>query len=206
MCNDMHLSLSSYSSVGRHIMLVTDSVKKAAQGWQNNPGEMVKDIAVSFIAGQGIYWVLGYDQFGFFMNPVKQVGRGDAIAGKVAARLPKTAVVAWVAKATEILSDALRIKLEGEAYRRHGVTPDFVATAVSSPLWQMLEVSEKTMGAILHPERVTTPEGVKLSLACIYGNLFRYTLDAAYSYQGDKIKYVVGRGLDSVLRFPARRR
>ena len=48
----------------------------AVNGWTHNPLVMVSKIAFSFLFGQAIFWIFGYDQIGIFMNPKKELGLG----------------------------------------------------------------------------------------------------------------------------------
>ena len=177
------------------------SLTQARNGWKNHPEEMAVKLGLSFIFGQGIFWVIGFDQLGLFMDPKIQLGLGQTIAAKVYRYLPATATVAWTIKALEILADAGKMPIEGAAYRRCGIVPDVVACAVTQPLWSLIEMLEKTAGVILHPERVTHPEQVQLSLGCIYGSLFRYALagglyrygNSVYGYLGEPIARRVRR-------------
>lgn len=157
-------------------MFIVSSLKHAANGWRTNPARMVAQIIVSGIVGQGIFWHFGYDQLGVAMDPKKQFGLGEVVAMKVYPHLPHTPAMAWSIKGVEIVTDFIRGPVEGALYMRSGITPDAVANVFTQPLWSTLEAAEKTVGAIVRPERVTTPEGVQLSLACIYGNIFRLLL------------------------------
>lgn len=162
-------------------------LKTAKKGWKNEPKEMLSKLAFSAVAGQGLFWRLGYDQLGLFMNPKAQMGLGQQIAEKVYEHLPKTDSVAWTIKAVEIATDAGKMPLEGALYAKYGYAPDVVAALVTQPLWSALETGEKITGSLLHPERVTTPDGVKLSLSCIYGSLFRYGLSAILLMYGPSL-------------------
>ena len=144
--------------------------------WRTNPRDMIARAVVSALIGQGIFWRFGYDQLGIGMDPKVQLGRGVQLADRVAEILPETATVAWSLKVIEIIADAGKMPLEGAALARHGLVPDVVAFLVPQPLWSLIETFEKLVGAVKHPERVNTPEQIRLSLGCIFGSMFRYML------------------------------
>ena len=154
-------------------MFIDSNVKLAVNGRRNDPVRMIAQIIVSGIVGQGIFWNFGYDQLGVAMDPKKEFGLGELVASKVYPHLPHTDAMAWTVKVIEIATDFARGPIEGALYVRTGITPDAVANLFTQPLWSTAEAAEKTIGAIIRPERVATQEGVELSLACIYGSLFR---------------------------------
>lgn len=172
------------------------SLRQARIAWREDPVKMGSKIVVGFAVGQGVFWLIGYDQLGLFMDTKKQFGIGAEIAEAVARRLPEGTAVYVTVKALEIITDALRIPIEGAVYRRYQFAPDIVATIVTQPLWTTLEVAEKTAGVFLHPERVTDPKQLLVSIACIYGNLFRYVLAAVIWKKGDAIYRIIGGPLE----------
>jgi hypothetical protein len=151
----------------------------------------------SFIVGQGVFWKLGYDQIGLFMKPKVQLGKGQQIADYIARRLPPDEKVAWTLKVVEVLTDLGKAPLEGALYKKHGYAPDAVATLATQPLWSVLEAIEKATGAALHPERVNTPEQIRVSIGCIYGSLFRYAQVAALWAIGPQLYKAIGQPLES---------
>lgn len=146
---------------------------------------MFRKLITSFAVGQGLFWTFGYDQLGLFMNPKKQFGLGQKLARSVAKYLPATPRVTWLVKLVEIATDFGKMPLEGEVYKRYGICPDVVACAATQPLWSLAEGIEKSLGVVLHPERVNTKQQLEVSLACIYGSIFRYGQAAALLYVGD---------------------
>lgn len=157
-------------------MLFLKSLRQGFMGWRENPFRMIAQLVTSAIVGQALFWRVGYDQLGIAMDPKREFGAGIKIADKVANRLPNTVQTAWTIKAVEILADLGKMPIEGQAYVRHGITPDVVACVITQPLWSGIEAAEKTVGVITHPERVNTPEQIRLSIACIYGSVVRYGL------------------------------
>lgn len=157
-------------------MMLKRNVLWSLREWREHPMRMVARAIVSLLVGQGIFWKFGYDQLGIGMDPKVQLGTGVKLADRAANWLPETARVAWTLKAIEIVADAGKMPLEGKAFARHGIVPDVVAFLVTQPLWSLIEALEKLVGAVRHPERVTTPEQIRLSIACIFGNCFRYVL------------------------------
>jgi hypothetical protein len=136
------------------------------------------NIATSFLAGQAIFFIFGYDQWGLFMRPKVQLGFGQKVAHWAYDRLPHTSSFAWILKAVEIAADAGKMPIEGALFSRRGVVPDGLAALVTQPLFSGIETAEKVLGAALHPERVAEPYQMRMSLGCIYGSLFRYGLTA----------------------------
>jgi hypothetical protein len=169
---------------GRQVM---QGLRQAASGWRQDPAKMAGKIGASFVVGQMIFWLIGSDQIGFFMDPKKRFGIGLRIGRAVNRRLPQTAIAAWTVKVIEVLTDAARMPIEGALYRRHGIVPDAVAAAVTQPAWTAFEVAEKVSGVVLHPERINTPFQVEQSLANIYGSLFRYAQSAVLWYAGQAV-------------------
>lgn len=186
-------------------MLLPRSVMQSVDGWRTNPIRMVAQLITSFIIGQGIFWHFGYDQLGIGMDPKKQFGAGIKIAEKVADKLPGTARAAWVIKFVEILCDLGKMPLEGRAFAKHGIVPDVVAAAVTQPTWSGIEAAEKTLGVIMHPERVNTPEQIKLSLGCIYGSVFRYVLGSIVIVVGGHINRLLTNPIEQLLRLLLKR-
>jgi hypothetical protein len=180
--------------------LVRRTLRRAWDGWRQRPGEMAIKLGLSALLGQGVFWLLGYDQLGFFMSPMKEFGLGHGIANHVADWLPTGQAVVWIVKGVEISTDAARIFIEGKLYLKRGYVPDVVATLATSPLWQCYEVAEKLSGVLLHPERLNTRDQLVVSLACIYGNLFRYGLDAVLWFWGDDIYMGVRKGAPRLVR------
>jgi len=172
----------------------------AAYGWMADPIAMVSKIIFSFIFGQLIFWLLGYDQFGLFMKTVKEFGVGQKIANYIAQRLPLNALVCWIVKAVEILTDAGKIPIEGLLYLKIGFVPDALATLVTQPAWSTFETAEKITGAIVNSKAVTTPKQLRVSLACIYGSLFRYLLAGLLWVFGIGLYQEVGLPIEAALR------
>lgn len=137
---------------------------------------MIARAIVSALIGQGIFWRFGYDQLGIAMNPKRQFGVGIKVADVAARRLPSNAPMAWSLKVIEIIADAGKMPLEGKAIAKHGIVPDVVAFLIPQPWWSFFETSEKLIGVMVHPERVNTPEQIRLSIGCIFGSCFRYLL------------------------------
>jgi hypothetical protein len=99
----------------------------------------------------------------------------------------------------------VRIPLEGALYRRQGFTPDILATLFTQPLWTCYEVGEKITGVFVRPELMGTSGQIILSMACVYGNLFRYILDVIYLKKGDVIYRHTGLYVERPIRHLARR-
>lgn len=149
---------------------------------------MFRKLVTSFVVGQGVFWTLGYDQLGLFMNPKKQFGLGQRIAKSIAKRLPSNQKMIWFVKLLEIGTDFGKMPLEGAVYKKYGICPDVVACATTQPFWSLAEGLEKTLGVVLHPERVNNKKQLEVSLACIYGSLFRYGQSAALLYAGSRME------------------
>lgn len=167
--------------------------RAAIHNWPRHPGEMAIKIGMSLVLGQGIFWVFGSDQLGFFMDPKLEFGVGERIAGWVVPHLPPGAVTAWTLKVIEILTDGLRAITEGAVYHQHQMAPDGVAAFFTPGIWTgIYEVGEKITGVIVHPERVDTAASMRLSVSNIYGSVFRYAMAAAmYKYGGRLYDYVI---------------
>lgn len=174
--------------------LLRRCVMSALDGWQHEPAEMAVKLELSAVCGQGVFWLLGYDQLGFFMKPRWEFGTGRWVARRVRRHLPAGAAVAWTVKAVELSTDALRAFTEAKVYERHRMTPDVMTAFLTPGLWTLgYEVPEKLLGVLLHPERVNRPDQVELSLACIYGSLFRYAQALALYYAGDALYAKLGQ-------------
>lgn len=186
-------------------MRVFANLKSGWRGWHENPIRMVAQLLVSFVIGQGIFWRFGYDQLGIAMNPKQEFGTGVKLAEQIDARLPSHPAVAWALKLVEIFADFGKMPLEGAAYARHGLVPDVVAAGVTQPLWSAIEGVEKTLGAVMHPERVDTPEQRRLSIGCIYGSLFRYLLASVVIMTGTYLNKFLTDPVERLLRFVLRR-
>lgn len=186
-------------------MLLVRSLTQSVAGWRQNPFRMLAQLIVSTIVGQALFWRVGYDQLGIGMDPKREFGVGSKLADKVASRLPNNATTAWVLKVIEILTDLGKMPIEGKAYARHGITPDVVACAVTQPAWSAIEAVEKTRGAIVYPERVNTPEQIRLSLACIYGSLVRYALGFLVIATGKYLNRWLTDPIEKLLRLVFRR-
>lgn len=182
-------------------MLLLRSVRQSYQGWRENPFRMIAQLVTSTIVGQALFWRIGYDQLGIAMDPKREFGVGAKLADKVASQLPDTARTAWTIKTVEILADLGKMPIEGQAYARHGITPDVVACAVTQPLWSGIEAVEKTVGVLTHPERVNTPEQIRLSLACIYGSLVRYGLGFFVIATGKYLNRWLTNPIERLIRF-----
>lgn len=181
-------------------MYVISGLKQAVAGWRENPFRMVAQLVASTIVGQAVFWRIGYDQLGVAMDPKREFGVGGRIADTVARRLPQTPAVAWTLKFLEITTDLGKMPIEGVAYARHGIVPDVVACVVTQPLWSGIEAIEKTLGTVTHPERVNTPEQIRLSLACIYGSLFRYGLGVGVIVFGAHLNRWLTNPIERLLR------
>ena len=173
---------------------------KLINQWHANPEGMASRVITSAIVGQGVFWLLGSDQIGLFMNPKLRMGRGPSIGRFVYSRLPHTKTTARTVKVIEILTDASRAPLEGALYRRHGITPDAIATLVTQPLWSLIEAAEKIAGVVIHPERLEDDEQVIQSLANIYGNVFRWGLTGAIWAAASPINRRVSKPIEAKLR------
>lgn len=154
---------------------------------------MVVKVLFSFAFGQAIFWRFGYDQIGIMMQPKVQLGFGQRLAEWVYDRIPHTTQAAWTLKALEILTDAGKIPIEGAIFRKHGFAPDALAVAATQPLFSAIETAEKIAGAALYPQRVHTPEQMKVSIGCIYGSVFRYAMTAVLWKIGPKTYNIFGR-------------
>ncbi|MFA5197207.1 MAG: hypothetical protein WC437_02170 [Patescibacteria group bacterium] len=179
--------------------IIIQSLKMARRGWKANPNEMLTKIIFSGIVGQGVFWLIGYDQLGTFMNPKVRMGFGRNVAEEAYKRIPHTPTMAWIIKITEILADAGKIPIEGAVYRKHGFTPDAVAALVTQPLWSTIETTEKFTGAVMHPERVSEPDQVKNSIGCIYGSFFRYLQAGVLLFTGIWIYRIIGKPMETGL-------
>jgi hypothetical protein len=181
-------------------MFIVSNVKLAAKGWRENPVRMVAQIIVSSAVGQGIFWRIGYDQLGVAMDPKKQFGVGEAIAEWAYPHLPHTATMAWTLKGLEVMTDFARGPAEGALYGDVGITPDGLANLFTQPLWSTMESVEKLIGAVVKPERVVAPEGVKLSIACIYGSIFRLALTVALFLVRKQLNRYGTRNIERLIR------
>ena len=176
-------------------------VPVALRGWKEQPAEMSAKLVLSAAFGQGVFWVIGHDQLGLFMDPKAQFGVGRKVAECALVHLPQDETAAWVYKVVEISTDALRGVTEHWVYARHQMAPDVVAALLTPPLWTCgYEVSEKILGTILHPERVVTPDGIRLSVANTYGNLFRIAQDATMLATGGWLYDTFGHPLANLFR------
>jgi len=153
---------------------IFQGVKKAYYGWREDWVKMVAAILTSFVIGQAVFWLIGYDQLGIAMRPFFETGIGQAIGEKVTDRLPINETTAWTVKFLEVGTDAGRIWTEGETYLKYGICPDGLAAVVTQPLWSTIEVAEKVRGVAVNQEAMGTRDQIQLSISCIYGNLFRY--------------------------------
>jgi hypothetical protein len=181
--------------------MIVGDVKAAIQLWKLEPAKATSQLATSAIVGQGIFWTLGYDQLGLFMNPKKQFGNGQAVASWLAPRIPLSTRSAWIIKGVEVLTDLSRGPAEAALMRRHGFTPDAVAWLVTQPLFSaVIETVEKIFGVFVHPERVVTQEQMELSLACIYGSLFRLIQTALLYSFGNVINRVLTKPIERFVR------
>jgi len=182
-------------------------LRQAKQGWKENPARMASQIVVSFVVGgQAVWWIIGSDQLGFFMDPKWRFGIGPAVGQLVYTWLPHTAQIAWGIKALEITTDALRVLTDGAVYRRHGISTDVVVTAVTPTLWiWVYEVSEKLVGVFLYSGRVEDPAQVIQSLANIYGNLVRFGIAIPQLLYGEAINRVATDRLERGIKYVARK-
>lgn len=182
-------------------MFIVSNVKLAIDGWRTDPVRMIAQIPASFVVGQALFWPFGYDQLGLFMNPLVEFGNGERVAAAIYPLLPHTDMTAWTLKVIEILTDFARGPLEGVSYARHGLTPDALANVFTQPLFSTLEALEKLLGATIHPERVTTEAGTKLSLACIFGSLFRMGITVLIIVFGRYINYYLTRNIERAIHW-----
>lgn len=148
-------------------------VMKALSGWWTDPLKMVATLIVAAIVGQGIGWIFGSDQIGFFMRIQFRVGAGVSFGQWLAGILPATTSTGWAVKLLEIAFDTLRIPVEAAVFFRHGFVPDVVATAVTQPLWTIIEVSEKIAGIAVNSRAIGTRPQIESSIISIYGSTFR---------------------------------
>jgi hypothetical protein len=179
--------------------LLVQNLKAARTGWKTNPQLMITNILLSFLFGQLIFEFLGYDQLGIFQHLGVQMGLGQKFAAWFYGFIPHVVWVAWLIKVVEILTDALKMPIEGRLYRRQGLVPDVVAAAVTQPLWSGIEASEKLLGAILYPALVAHPDKILVSLGCIYGSCFRDLLAGMLWVCGNQIHKRIGRPIESGL-------
>jgi hypothetical protein len=175
-------------------------LRRARADWREDPIKTVSKIIFSFIIGQGVFNVFGYDQLGWFMRPHAKLGFGKTVSQEVYDRIPHTATTAWAIKVIEILMDATKIPIEGLVYLRFGFVSDGVAAAVSQPAWSSLETAEKAVGAALHPERVVEPDQVMNSIGCIYGSFFRIFQAIITLLLGRKLYRLIGSPIEFGLR------
>jgi hypothetical protein len=175
-------------------------VEYSVHGWTTNPAAMITKILFSFLFGQAIFWIIGYDQFGLFMDPKKQLGFGQRIAEWVANKLNRTNTLAWTVKIIEIITDAGKIVTEGFLYIRSGFAPDALAVLVTQPLFSTIETAEKITGAIVNPQKVNTDDQLKLSIGCIYGSLFRYFMAGFLWVFGTGIYQFLGLPVETIIR------
>lgn len=166
---------------------IVPNAELSVERWREDPARQLGKVALSAAAGQGVFWSIGYDQLGMLMDTKVQLGFGRRVADAVYTRLPQSPATPWVVKAMEIAMDASKIPVEGALCHRHGVVPDGVAALVSQPLWSVLETAEKLAGALAHPERVTQPEAVKVSIGCIYGTSVRHVASILILLAGNSI-------------------
>lgn len=167
-------------------------VSLAIRRWDNDPRATVLDIAVSAI-GQLWFWTGGQDFIGIGMNPKWLPGMGHKLAPRIQRHLPDKAATAWMLKFIEIASDATKMPIEGRLYRQVGIVPDVVGAALTQPLWSGIEVTEKLIGVIRHPERINTPQQIADSLSSIYGTWTRNILSLLFFRYGRQLRNKLGR-------------
>lgn len=175
-------------------------VRYAIHGWGTDPISMIVKIIFSFVFGQAIFWIIGYDQFGLFMDPKKQLGFGQRIAERIVGKLHQTAVLSWTVKLVEIITDAGKIATEGFLYIRSGFAPDALAVLITQPFFSTIETAEKITGAIVNPQRVNTKDQLRLSIGCIYGSLFRYVMAGFLWIFGTGIYRFLGLPVEVIIR------
>lgn len=180
-------------------MLVAN-LRLAAYGWRNDPIRMTSQVAASFVIGQAIFWKIGYDQVGVGMKPKKQFGLGQKVSDWAIDNLSHDLQTAIALKVVEVLTDLGKAPLEAACYRRHGLTPDAVACLFTQPAWSIAEALEKAVSAAIYPRRLTEPEQIGLSAACIYGSLFRYIQSGILLLIGIKVNRLVARPIEAALR------
>jgi len=182
--------------VGILYPFVRMGVQKAIDGWKENKARMVAKIIMSLIFGQFLFWFLGYDQIGFFMKHIWQVGLGQNIGDWVASQVPNTPTVGWYFKVGEIIADFGKVPIEGLTYLRFGYVPDVIAGTVTQPLWSVIETAEKITGAVTNWRLVGTTEQIKVSVGCIYGSAFRYVICGGFWLIGDRLYNWVGMPIE----------
>lgn len=167
--------------------------------WKTDPFRMLADVLVSTVYGQGIFWTIGQDYIGVYMNPKLKPGLGHRLARLIKRQLPDNDALAWALKLIEIGLDATKIPVEGRLYAELGVIPDGWAALVTQPGWSYIEVVEKTSGILLYPDRVTVPGNVEDSISSIYGTLVRHLGSAILWRYGPAIRTKLGDRIETGL-------
>lgn len=180
-------------------MLVAN-LRVAADGWRQDPLKMTAQITASALVGQAIFWNWGYDQLGVGMNPKVQFGFGQKVSSWAVDNLTHDLQTAATLKAIEVLTDLGKAPLGAACYARHGLTADAVACLFTQPLWSVIEAVEKAASAVAYPRRLVEPEQIGLSVACIYGSLFRYGQLAGLLVLGSTVNRLVARPIEAGLR------
>ncbi|HET6622800.1 MAG TPA: hypothetical protein VFG56_02595 [Candidatus Saccharimonadales bacterium] len=180
-------------------MLVAN-FRLAVNGWRDDPIKMTARLTASALIGQTIFWKFGYDQLGVGMRPQKEFGQGRRVAAWAATKLTLDLQTAVALKVVEVLTDFGKGPLEAACYRRCGVVPDALAFVVTQPLWSTFEAFEKSVSAVSDPRRLATPEQIELSLACIYGSLFRYGQAAILLLVGKRVNRLIVRPIEAAIR------
>jgi hypothetical protein len=181
------------------IYFIEQGIRYSIQGWASDPVAMISKIIFSFIFGQAIFWIIGYDQFGLFMDPKKQLGFGQKVAKRLQSNIPLKPSTSWLIKVLEIVTDAGKIPIEGLLYIRYGFVPDALAATITQPLFSTIETAEKISGAIISPKKVNTSEQIRLSIGCIYGSLFRYLMAGLLWIFGTALYALVGIPIESII-------
>jgi len=149
-----------------------DNLKSAHLSWRTKPLQTAQKIGQSAY-GQLFFWTVGQDFIGVGMDKKWGPGFGHVLARRITRHLPQTVQAAWIIKFIEIASDATKMPIEGLLYQRDGVVPDAVSAAATQPLFSAVEVIEKIIGIIRHPERVHNQNQVEDSVSSIYGTWTR---------------------------------
>lgn len=161
---------------------------------------MVSRVAASFIIGQGVSWIFGYDQLGLSMEPKKEFGYGRRVSRWAQDNLEPEIEAVISLKLIEVTTELLKARLEAQCYARHGIVPDAVACAFSQPLWSYMEAGEKAVSALARPYRTVEQDAVGLCIACTYGSLFRCGQAIVVLVIGDQINRVLSKPIEAGLR------
>lgn len=183
--------------------LIREDIAMAIDGWRRDWPHMYANVATSFF-GQIIFWKFGYDQLsiGGTAGRVMESGQGQRVAGFVYDRVPHTPTAINTAKAIEIALDLGKCFTEGATMRRTGLAPDAVACLVTQPTWSLIEAVEK-LGSYLATRQnyqAVDEQEFRTSIACSYGSLFRYGLDAGVLVFADQIEQYIRAPIEREVR------